>query len=225
MELTKHTYCIGTQRCEAYAAAEPQALLVQMTSSHQSEELQSEAAAITAAGVPFVLLAVCVDDWEYDLMPWPEPAVSRRPEVGLGAEKTLQFVVGELLPTLPWRHLPVVLGGYSLGGLFALWTSRQTGVFQAIAAASPSLWAGDWPTYAERYPSNARLTYLSLGDREERSRNHTMARVGDRLRAEHNRLVNQLGADHTILVWEQGGHFADPAGRMARAFAWCLSRL
>ncbi len=120
---------------------------------------------------------------------------------------------------------PVVLGGYSLGGLFALWAACQTDRFEAVAAGSPSLWAGDWPQYAATHPMLAKHVYLSLGDREERSRNKTFARVGDRIRDEHLRLQQQLGERNTTLAWEEGGHFADPAARMARAFVWCLKQL
>ena len=51
-----------------------------------------------------------------------------------------------------YGKLPVILGGYSLGGLFALWSSMQTDRFAAIAAASPSLWIKDWLNYAEAHP-------------------------------------------------------------------------
>ena len=98
-------------------------------------------------------------------------------------------------------------------------------VFKAVAAASPSLWAGDWPQYSDSHPMLAKQVYLSLGDREEYTRNKTMARSGDRLRAEHARLQAQLGANRTTLVWEQGGHFNNPAGRMARAFSWTIEQL
>ena len=62
-----------------------------------------------------------------------------------------------------------------------------------------------------------------IDDLKERSRNKTMARVGERLRVEYDHLQQQLGEDNVALVWEQGGHFNDPSGRVARAFRWCLS--
>lgn len=182
-----------------------------------------------------LLATVPIADWELELMPWAEPAVSQRPEVGSGAMGTLNYLTDILLPALIENKefslhdsqfkIPVVLGGYSLGGLFALWAACQTDRFEAVAAGSPSLWAGDWPQYATTHPMLAKHVYLSLGDREERSRNKTFARVGDRIRNEHLRLQQQLGERNTTLVWEEGGHFADPAARMARAFVWCLKQL
>lgn len=206
--------------CRLYSVGTPQALLVQVVSPMQQGELEAEVELIAAAGVPFTFVAVPIEDWELELMPWAEPAVSKRPEVGSGAGATLRYITDELMPTLP--TLPVTLGGYSLGGLFSLWAARQTDRFPSVAAASPSLWAGDWPVYAAAHQMKARHVYLSLGDREERSRNKVMARVGERIREEYSLLQQLLGADNTTLVWEQGGHFADPAARMARAFVWCL---
>lgn len=207
---------------------------MQVVSALQQAALEGEVEQIASAGIPFVMAAVPIVDWELELMPWAEPAVSKRPEVGSRAGETLLYIEKQLIPSLlngdflgskPQRPMPIVLGGYSLGGLFALWASCQSDGFSAVAAASPSLWAGDWPLFAAGHPMLAQHVYLSLGDREERSRNKTMARVGLRIRAEHERLVQQLGNGHTTLVWEQGGHFSDPAGRMARAFSWCFSAL
>ena len=228
---TQAAYPIGGRQCEVFSTeGTPRALLLQLVSERQGADLVREVALIDAAGIPFVLVAVPVADWELELMPWAEPVVSNRLEVGSGAGDTLHYLIDLLLPSLqassPFSSfkLPVVLGGYSLGGLFSLWAACQTDRFAAVAAGSPSLWAGDWPQYAATHPMQARMVYLSLGDREERSRNQTMARVGDRIRNEHSRLVQQLGEGNTTLLWEQGGHFADPAARMARAFVWCLQK-
>lgn len=221
---------VGSRRCRVFDVGfRPSGLivpplLVQLVSEHQEQDLEREVETIAAGGVAFTMVAVPVADWELELMPWAESAVSRRTEVGTGAESTLRYLTDELLPALA-GDTPIILGGYSLAGLFALWAACQTDRFTAVAAGSPSLWAGDWPQYAANHPMMAKQVYLSLGDREERSRNQTMARVGDRIRNEFQRLQQQLGEENTTLVWEQGGHFADPAARMARAFVWCLEHL
>ena len=221
---------LGGRQCKVFSSEDtPVALLLQLVSERQGEDMDAEVEQITSAEVPFAMVAVPIADWEQELMPWAEPAVSKRPEVGTRAGETLRYITGTLLPSLFDTILhntdtPIVLGGYSLGGLFALWAACQTDRFTAVAAGSPSLWAGDWPSYSAAHPMLAQRVYLSLGDREERSRNHIMARVGDRIRYEYARLQQQLGEGNTTLRWEQGGHFADPAARMARAFVWCLEK-
>ena len=101
----------------------------------------------------------------------------------------------------------------------------QTDSFKAIAAASPSVWIHNWISFAQKHISLADDVYLSLGDKEEHVKNQAIARVGDNLRAQYELLQKQLGPEHCTLVWEEGGHFANNEGRLARAFAWCMERL
>jgi predicted alpha/beta superfamily hydrolase len=173
------------------------------------------------------LAAFELEDWILDLMPWPDRNISREEEAGKRAQNTLSYVLLSLVPALQERYgrLPMILGGYSLGGLFALWASMQTDCFRAIAAASPSVWIKDWIPYAEKHAPMADRIYLSLGDREEHVRNQAIARVGDNLRAQYGLLQRQLGPDSCTLVWEAGNHFTDNEGRLARAFSWCIRSL
>ena len=68
----------------------------------------------------------------------------------------------------------------------------------------------------------AGAVYLSLGDREERTRNRVMAQVGDAIRAGHT-LLKECGTD-CVLEWNQGNHFKEPDLRTAKAFAWLMNR-
>ena len=116
----------------------------------------------------------------------------------------------------------VIFGGYSLAGLFALWAATQTSALYGVAAASPSVWFPGWPAYKAAHPIQTQHVYLSLGDREEHSKNQTMAAVGDNIRALHTALA-QCGKD-CALEWNAGGHFKDAGLRTARAFAWVMER-
>ena len=203
-------------------------MLVQLSARHETGVLEEEAAQLAAlADVPFLLVTIELEDWTVDLMPWADGNISREPEAGKHGQDTLQYILQDLIPELQWRYgpMPVILGGYSLGGLFALWASCQADAFAAVAAASPSVWIHGWLPFAKKHVPMAGSIYLSLGDREEHVKNQAIARVGDNLRSYYELLQQQLGADHSTLVWEQGGHFNDNAGRLARAFAWCLGRL
>ena len=140
-------------------------------------------------------------------------------------------------PDAPISDAPVILGGYSLAGLFALWAGTRSERFRGIAAASPSVWFPGWIEYAEKYWQSAQegtgqsdslkngpqRIYLSLGDKEERTRNQQMARVGDCIRRQHE-ILTAAGIANT-LVFEQGNHFKEPDLRTARAFAWVLKGL
>ena len=101
----------------------------------------------------------------------------------------------------------------------------QTDSFKAVAAASPSVWIHNWMPFARKHVSMADYIYLSLGNQEEHVRNQAIARVGDHLRAQYELLREQLGPERCTLVLEEGNHFTDNEGRLARAFAWCMERL
>ena len=217
---------IAGRKCRLYGSETPACLLVQPSARHENGTLEGEVAELARlAPTPFLLATIELEDWTIDLMPWPDGNISRDPEAGRHGQETLDFIVQDLLPELERRYgaLPVVLGGYSLGGLFALWASCRTDRFRAVAAASPSVWIHGWLPFAKKNVPMADALYLSLGEREEHVKNQAIARVGDNLRAYYELLQTQPG--RCTLVWEEGNHFNDNAGRLARAFAWCLKQI
>ena len=113
-----------------------------------------------------------------------------------------------------------LIGGYSLSGLFALWMAGRTDRFVGVAAASPSIWFPDFIPYMRENPLRAEHIYLSLGDREERSKNPLMSKVALRIR-EAEVLLQEEGKN-CILEWNEGNHFKNPDLRTARAFAWTI---
>ena len=218
---------ISGRSCRLFGAEKPACLLIQPSARHEAPTLEEEVRQLTAlTAVPFLLVTIELEDWIVDLMPWADRNISREEEAGKHGHETLQFILQSLIPWLEERYgsLPAILGGYSLGGLFALWASARTDRFRAVAAASPSVWIKDWVPYARKNVPQASTVYLSLGEREEHVKNQAIARVGDCLRTQYGLLQEQLGAESCTLVWEEGNHFADNAGRLARAFAWCLKK-
>ena len=216
---------IGGRTCRLFGSDAPACILVQPSARHENATLAAEAGRLAElSAVPFVLATVELADWTLDLMPWRDGNISRDPEAGIHAQETLAYVLTALMPELRDRFgpLPAILGGYSLGGLFALWASTQTDTFRAVAAASPSVWIRDWVPFARKHVPLAEDVYLSLGDREEHVRNQAIARVGDNIRTQYGLLQEQLGPEHCTLEWEPGNHFTDNEGRLARAFAWCI---
>lgn len=219
---------IGGSACSLFVSGVPEVFLVQPTARHEAKHLQHEAELLAReCGRGFAFMAFDVGDWAEALMPWHDDAVSRDDGVGRHSHDTLCHVERCLLPWLALRYgaLSCVLGGYSLGGLFALWASCHTSAFAAVAAASPSVWIRGWTEFAETHTVQAAKVYLSLGDREEHCKNVRMARVGDCIRRQKALLTAALGSENTVLEWNPGNHFHDEPQRMARAFAWCAGRV
>ena len=192
-------------------------LLIQPADDHDLSMIESEAAAIRQlAGGDFHLIAARVRDWNRDLSPWQAPAVFGKEGFGDGAEDTLK----EILELAGGEEKKIILGGYSLAGLFALWAGYRTDRFAGIAAASPSVWFPGFTEYMRKNTINAGCVYLSLGDREEKTRNPVMATVGDRIREIHAWLQSQSVL--CCLEWNEGNHFRDLEERMAKGFAWAM---
>ena len=195
-------------------------LLIQPVDDHDLELIESEAAAIRQlAGQDFHLTAVRVRNWNRDLTPWEAPPVFGKEGFGNGAGETLQ----EILELAGGEKKKIILGGYSLAGLFALWAGYRTERFAGIAAASPSVWFPGFSDYMRENTMKAGCVYLSLGDREEKTRNQVMAKAGDCIR-EARELLERQGTCCT-LEWNEGNHFKDPDLRTARAFAWVMNHI
>ena len=222
--MTKQEYKLSNRKCFLYHDADAKYLLIQPIDEHDLELLDQEVEAIKElSDKPFSLVAFMIKDWNQELTPWVAPSVFGKTPFGDGAEKTLEFIKSQLLPEVQENIPHLILGGYSLAGLFALWAGYQTDLFEGIAAASPSVWYPQWIDYASENKPLAKSVYLSLGDKEEKAKNPVMAQVGNAIRKQHELLTKQ--EVNTILEWNAGNHFVDSDKRMAKGFAWAINNL
>lgn len=204
---------------EIYEYGNPAAdiVLIQPVDEHDLEGIENEAAIIADdCGKEFRLIAVKINDWNKDLSPWEAPAVFGKKDFGKGASDTLS----ELFKLCSDRSKTYYIGGYSLAGLFALWTAYQTDVFAGVAAASPSVWFPGFADYMKENEIKSNKVYLSLGNKEEKARNPVMATVGDRICEAYGLLQDKNV--NCVLEWNEGNHFKDADVRTAKAFAWLL---
>ena len=124
--MTAQTMQIGNKPCRIYGRANAEYLLLQMTGEHELQSMDNEVAAIAqGAAHPFLFAAIPVESWNDALSPWEAPAVWGTQGFGGNAMDTLCFLMDQVIPTLKQQfYLPenikVILGGYSLAGLFAL---------------------------------------------------------------------------------------------------------
>ena len=216
----------GDKPCRIYGTDCAEYLLLQMTDEHELQHMDNEISAIAQGSAhSFLFAAVPVKNWNDELSPWKSPAVWGKESFGGNAAGTLRFLTEQAIPTLKQQfalpeNVRIILGGYSLAGLFALWASTQTALFSGVAAASPSVWFPGWLEFEQQHPIQTQHIYLSLGDKEEHTKNAVMAVVGDNIRTLHSQLIAR-GADCT-LEWNSGGHFKDADLRTARAFRWVM---
>ncbi len=199
---------------------------LQPVDDHDLEGMEAEAKALEEASgsKDWCIAAVPVSDWNHDLAPWPAPPVFGKQAFGDGAEETLRGLLEDVIPELdkkyPAKDRRYYLCGYSLAGFFSLWAASKTDRFAAVAAVSPSVWYPGWLDYAAENPMKTPRIYLSLGDKEEKTKNPVMAKVGEAIREQH-RILENTGVE-TCLEWNPGNHFKDFDKRMARGLAWIL---
>ncbi|MDE6918024.1 MAG: alpha/beta hydrolase [Lachnospiraceae bacterium] len=179
-------------------------------------------------GAAFVLAAYESDNWNDDFSPWAAPAVFGREGFGGKAGDTLEWLTAFYMPYVEkGLSEPVRFSlGYSLAGLFGLWAYCESALFSGAVSCSGSLWYDGWLDYVREKAAECRdqaaYLYLSLGDREERTKNRRMAAVGGNTKAVYTLLcVNQENVQG-IFEWNQGGHFSEPDLRISKGIYWIL---
>ena len=225
--MEKETLNLGSKKCICYRCGDPEALLIQPASGDEEGFLDAQVSEIKAGSSKgFVLVSFHIDDWNRELSPWDADPVFGNERFTGGAPYTLKFVTEELIPEIKARFeletdIPICLGGYSLAGLFSLWCMYNSEEFDCVCGVSPSVWFEGWDEYIASHDPKASGVYLSLGKKEEKTKNKTMARVGERIKGQYDHLTSF--GKRCILEWNEGGHFNDPGSRCAKGFIWCLN--
>ena len=213
--------------CSVYTEAQPSAfLLVQPVDSNDQKELPQEVVYMEEhCSQTFTFVAIHIPRWFEQLAPWCAPPIFGKTPFGDGAAATLHDIrlicTSILAETSAASCMPVVLGGYSLAGLFALWSGYQY-AFDAVVAASPSVWYPQWLLYASEHRPLTHTFYLSIGDTESKSKNKIFSTVDDCLH--HNVLLLEAKQVVHHFEYNQGNHFQENGVRTAKGFVWAMER-
>ena len=223
-----HTLEIESKKITIFGSEnEGSPLVVLNTYGGEGESVWNECQALGCP--PFALAAVSNLDWNADMSPWENPPIYKNGEAFSGrANAYIDLLTEKIVPavcdTISAETKPsfIVLAGYSLAGLFALYTAHKTNVFSRIASASGSLWFPDFVKYAEsnEFVRKPDCIYLSLGDTEAKARNEVLRSVQENT----ERLFafwNAKGIQATFEL-NKGNHFVDSEIRMARGIKWIL---
>lgn len=162
--------------------------------------------------VPLSLTVFLTDDWNNDLTPWKAEGVHNSGSFGEGANDTLSI----LLEEAGKKKGVKIIAGYSLSGLFALWSAYQTDAFCRAVACSPSVWYPGFMEYIQDRKLLSGHVYLSIGDREGFARNPVLRCVDAKVKA----ISEHLGPDKAYFEYNSGNHFTDVPLRIAKGIAW-----
>ncbi len=196
--------------------------VVYIISHGDKDEAAEKVCALGAA----VVVIQC-RDWFGDLSPWPAPGVyNDAGDFSGSAPAFLARLRGGVMPMaearLAVRPMRRCLAGYSMAGLFALWAAYNAPEFELFCCASGAVWYEGWLDFmqAGRPLSPSPRFYLSVGNREKKTRNVRMSRV-----VKNTELSAQiLSGQGYPLKYElnEGGHFSDPTGRLVKGIKWLL---
>ena len=155
-------------------------------------------------------LIILETDWESNLTPWQAKKVFKSgKDFGGNAKEYLSKVCRFISKTEEGNAVRRrMIAGYSLSGLFAVWTAYNTDMFSAVASISGSLWYDRFVEYANR-------AYFSVGDRESKTANPIMSNVELRTKE----ICDKLTSDGIKTKFEltEGGHFDNVTARIAKA--------
>ncbi len=173
----------------------------------------------------YTLIAFCVNDWNSEFSPWRVDCEAGN-FAGEG-KATLTFIEKEMIPAVYTgygKDRPIYIMGYSLAGLFALWALFESDVFAGAMSCSGSLW---YPGFLD-YVSDKRnigkepvkkIIYISLGGKEKNSSNKLLSTIEDCSKKFESLFKNTAQIKYEV---NQGGHFANPEKRLAKAVKWIL---
>ncbi len=176
---------------------------------------------IEISSLEFNFLVVGNLNWDDDMTPWYCPPLSESdtPCTG-GADKYLSILINDIIPNAKMKlnGNPNFIGisGYSLAGLFAIYSIYNTDIFDRVASMSGSLWFPDFIKYcmSNKMKKVPNKIYFSLGDKEASVKNKMLKTVQANTESLFKYYKN-LGIDVTYEL-NQGNHFKDADIRSAK---------
>ena len=165
--------------------------------------------------------------WNNDMTPWSAPSFipGEKPYTG-GADEYLNVLLNEIIQETERKlsEKPEFTGiaGYSLAGLFSIYSMYKCDRFERVASMSGSLWFPEFTEYVLGHSMTCEPSkiYLSLGNKEAKTRNPVLKPVQENTEKifEH---YQKLGLNISYEL-NEGNHFKDAAMRSAKGIAAIL---
>lgn len=203
----------------------PVPLIVLNTVMGEGEKVYKEC--LKAGAENFALCCIGKLNWDDDMTPWPAPALSENDTPCLGkADDYLKILTEKIIPAaknkLQYEPEYFAIAGYSLAGLFSVYSLYKTDIFKAAASASGSFWYPDFLSFVinnkmKIFPSSL---YLSLGDKEKLSDNKILQTVQDNTEKIYEHFKRQN--INAFFELNKGNHFRQTTTRMAKGIVRIL---
>ena len=211
-----------------YRAAEDTALPLIIYNSYKGNGSDIRRLTLTDCP-PHNFLTIEIDNWGDDMSPWFCPSLFPKEKPSRGKADDFLGLLSETI--IPWALSrlcapPTYMGitGYSLAGVFSLYSLYKTAVFSRCASISGALWYPDLPEYMSSNPmkKTPEIIYMSLGDKESRTRHPLLKTVGEK-----TDMIRKLLRDKGLkVIYESnpGSHFTNAPARCAMAIRCLLTQ-
>lgn len=177
----------------------------------------------------FILVEITNINWNKEMSPWKITSLFKNEEPYLGnADEYLKVLETEIIPEIEKKIEKnnkkvkyYAIAGYSLSGLFGLYSGYKTDKFKKIITASGSMWYPNLENYIKenKISSKVESIYFSLGDKEKISKNPILKSVEEKTKLIQEYLSNKV---KTIYEENEGNHFNETAKRIAKGIKWSL---
>ena len=170
-----------------------------------------------------VFVSIKVEEWNRYLSPYKAENPFRKGEFFEGeGDVLLSSIKDELVPRVENKEMDIerYLLGYSMGGLFSLYSSLVSDLWNGVGSVSGSLWLQDFDTFVSKNVPSTKKIYLSLGRKEKESRNIVLKSVEVKTKAIYDTLKEE--SIESTFVLNEGGHFQDEEKRLRDAVSWLL---
>ena len=174
----------------------------------------------------YILVTISNINWNKEMSPWYMKKLYKNDDDYSGeADKYIKQLETKIIPEIKSivGDKEMILAGYSLAGLFAIYSLYKINIFNKIISASGSLW---YPNFTDYVKENKILNkpekiYFSLGNKESKTKNEILSKVEDNTKYLAEFYKNQ--GIKTIYEENEGNHFKDPELRIAKGIKSILN--
>lgn len=166
-------------------------------------------------------------DWEEEATPWAAGPIFKKGGIFAGgADAYLHKLEKEIVPAikekLGYPIDKIIIAGYSLGGLLALYAGYRSSLFFGIVSSSGSLWYPKFWDFvrANHLSPEVKSVYFSVGDKESQTKNPYLSTVQITTRE----IEKKIAAEGVATTFElnPGNHYQDSNLRTAKGIKWIL---
>ena len=205
-------------------SAGPVVLFVTMDSeSNDSEQIYRKVK--NKISKQFVFYELVVKDWDTYLTPWPMTMGKR--EFEGKTDYLLDIINTDIINDIQrqvGKNSDIFIVGYSLAGLFSVYTVYNSEIFAGLASCSGSLWYKEFTEYTQTQKLKRKIkVYLSLGNKEKNSKNEYMKTVEEATLIQRNIFEQSDFVTECNYELNEGGHFSNVPDRIAKGICYLLS--